>query len=248
MRAPSLTQHYGVLTPWERFALMVAADLRGDQLEFAQLSHFDPRPLGRRSECWPIAGGLDDLAASYIIGQLEIANDYWQIHSCLQADCRTASGKPSPRSVRRLQRVLRMFAYKAVLKADAWTRVCSELHIDGDALYAGAAGYQRVLEFLQTARSRAFAPDEAKRYVQQVNRKLQAAGEPTAPVEYIAPPVAAVAADMRRFLERAVASRGGPTPTPMASTDRAPPSTAGESIQSATDHEEHNNLVGIVSN
>jgi hypothetical protein len=69
MNTTALSHHYECLTPWERLPLMVAASLRGDELEADRLARKAPTSTFRVPNYRGLSEGLHQLVFLYLIGR-----------------------------------------------------------------------------------------------------------------------------------------------------------------------------------
>lgn len=206
MTAATLARYYDQLTPSERLPLFLAAWARGDTVERRRLAHSDSARLWRVSACWALAEGLDDLVAWYVITQLEIAVDYAALAGRLR--CYSFGNQSPKRAYLRgqLREALGILAYQAVLGADAWERVCSDLRVDADAVFGEVVGYRRVKRFIRRARKRAPGLKQALRDLRSLRRTVRSSAEPALPT------TPEVEAGMREIIEAAI-SRWAGAPT-----------------------------------
>ncbi len=131
MNMTGLAKMYDRLTRWERVALMLAAESRGDELEQNRLRQAAPVFVYRLPDYMLGEQFLNVLALIYITEQMEHVAGYWHaawwLHNPDQED-------PDPETWRYMVDV---HAYMFTINAEAWRRFCSELHIDAAALTAG---------------------------------------------------------------------------------------------------------------
>src|ERR1700680_3357005 len=73
MNTNGLIKHYDLLTPWERLPLTVAALARGDDVEVELLGRSAPKLGLRVGNYWGLLDGLNGLATTYMLRQLDAA-------------------------------------------------------------------------------------------------------------------------------------------------------------------------------
>jgi hypothetical protein len=94
----------------------------------------------------------------------------------------------------RLWGVARLTAYRLCVEADAWTRFCSEMHIDPEALLRDLPCYDTLQLTQKAARLFLWTAEEAAAYLRRVG---PADGQP--------PTVEKAAKAMRKFIDQRVA-------------------------------------------
>jgi hypothetical protein len=165
MNTNGLARHYKALTPWERLPLIAAASVRGDEVERDRLARSAPRHDFRVPDYWGLCEGLEELAALYLLRQLDLAALYWRVASSLGRRPLFRGGKRNRRRRQRLRNGLRMLAYCCATRADGWQLLCAGMHIDQEAVLDGMPGQETVLRMVEEARLAAFGPDEAAAYM-----------------------------------------------------------------------------------
>ena len=203
MTTNHLARYYQTLTPWERLPLIVAACERGDAVEEERVARSAPRHGFRVPDYWGLAEGLSDLAKLYLLEQLDAAALYWRLAGVLDQE---PLGRPTPEERQRDERrwqLLKMLAYRYVVRADGWRLLCQQMHIDPAVLLKELPGYDAVQQMEPVARQLAFSAEEALAFLRaQVEAVRPPEGE-TAAVqrEYKIDTAADVAQSMRAFLQ-----------------------------------------------
>jgi hypothetical protein len=144
MNTDHLVRHYEVLTPWERLSLLVAAWARGDTVEEDRLARAAPKNGFRVPDYWGLAEGLDDLVKLYLLKQLDLAALYWRLAGLLAQEPWERPSRQERRRDERRWRLLKMLAYRYVVRADGWRLLCAELPIDPEVLLKELPGYDAV--------------------------------------------------------------------------------------------------------
>jgi hypothetical protein len=183
--------------------LLVAASARDDAVERDRLARTAPKNGFRVPDYWGLAEGLDDLVKLYLLKQLDLAALYWRFAGLLEQE---PLGRPSRQERQRQERrwqLLKLLAYRYVVRADGWRLLCAELPIDPEVLLKELPGYEAVQQMEQVARLIAFSAEEALAF-------LRADAEANRPADGYSPAVrrefkmdtaADVAQSMRAFLQ-----------------------------------------------
>jgi hypothetical protein len=203
MNTDQLARHYETLTPWERLPLIVAACERGDAVEEERLGRSAPRNGFRVPDYWGLAEGLDDLAKLYLLEQLDLAALYWRFAAVLD---REPLGRPSRADRERDERcwqLLKMLAYRHVVRADGWRLLCSQMHLDPVVLLKELPGHDAVQQMEPVARLFAFSAEEALAFLRAQAEAVRPTEDETPAVrrEYKIDTAADVAQSMRAFLQ-----------------------------------------------
>ena len=112
-----LDKHYDKLTSRERFALVLAAEVRGDKAERRRLMD-SAREDGFRVPAY--RGYLEvfcEVAAQYVIDQLSTSLSRWMLLPLIDD-----AAEPDPRLVDRHA----LAPYEFTARRDAWQRLCTE--------------------------------------------------------------------------------------------------------------------------
>jgi hypothetical protein len=129
MNANGLARLYDRLTVWERIPALIAAQARGDDIEYRRLFDASPLRTWRFSEHLVAEQALNVLALIYIGEQLDAAASYFfDMYKMQDPD------DPCPED---WLIAAESCAYFLAANAEAWRRFCSELDIAPEALTAG---------------------------------------------------------------------------------------------------------------
>jgi len=194
MNTRALAKLYGLLTPWERLPLIVAAVERGDDAEADRLSRSAPRMHLALPDYHGLGDGLLLLSLFHVIGQLELGLQYWHT-SVLAAQWEEfVDDEEDKARAERMWDCTHLAAYRLCVEADAWKRLCADLQIDPEALLRDLPCYDTLRRTEEAARPLAWAPEEATAQL----RRLGAA-------DAEAPTVEQAARAMRAFIDGRVA-------------------------------------------
>jgi hypothetical protein len=203
MNTDPLARHYEVLTPWERLPLLVAASARGDAVEEDRLARAAPTNGFRVPDYWGLAEGLDDLVKLYLLKQLDLAAFYWRFAGLLERHSWDHPSRQERQRDERRWQLLKLLAYRYVVRADGWRLLCAELHLDPEVLLKELPGYEAVQQMEQAARLIAFSAEEALAFLRadaEANRPAED-NIPGVRREYQMDTAADVAQSMRAFLQ-----------------------------------------------
>jgi hypothetical protein len=193
MNTKPLGKLYDRLTPHERLPLMVAAADRGDEAEADRLARSAPRFACRLPDYHGLGEGLLLQLLFYMIAQLDRAAIYWHGTGLAEELSEFPIGKDDRARAKRWRKLLRLVAYNMVVEADAWKRLCAELHIDPETLLRDFPAYDTLRRSEEAARLDAYPPEEAAAARRSLG--LDAAKAPT---------VEAAVKAMREFLDSRV--------------------------------------------
>ena len=203
MNTAHLAQHYSALTPWERLPLLVAASARGDALEEDRLARAAPKNGFRVPDYWGLAEGLDDLVKLYLLEQLDLAAFYWRFAGLLEQEPWERPSRQQRQRQERRWQLLKMLAYRYVVRADGWRLLCAQLHLKPEVLLKELPGYDAVQQMEQVARLIAFNAEEALAFLRADAEASRPAEDQTPVVrrEYRIDTAADVAQSMREYLQ-----------------------------------------------
>lgn len=164
MNTNALAKRYNLLTPLERLPLIVAASVRGDELERDRLSHSAPRVLWKLSDYFPHAEALGSLALVHLADMLDQVAVFWKTLQVVETLSNTAA--PDDQFIAKLEEAACMMAFTLVLTVDGWAVFCRGLNIDPDAPLRDLPGYKTWTKAVEEARDLAFTREEATKYAQ----------------------------------------------------------------------------------
>jgi hypothetical protein len=153
-----LTRHYEKLTPRERFSLIVAAGIRGDEADREKLMRSAPKKAFSVPNHRGYAEGFADVGSLYVAQQLETGIWMWRVLAMIEGD-----QKDSPR----WEQCLAMFASRFLVWRKAWRMLCEEYGVDGDAVLSVHPTWKTVQQLAELAEILALSPDEAAVYVHE---------------------------------------------------------------------------------
>jgi hypothetical protein len=150
----SLSKHYGTLTAAERLSLMMAAGVRGDDVEHARLADAAPRVTRRVPHTFGRALAFLAVFSHHRMERLNLAALFFKASAL--AD--TTTGKFTAR----LRDAVRMYGYLVKANAEGWARFCAAEQLD-PALCEDMAPGEDVLEHAaREAEVVGFTEDEAR--------------------------------------------------------------------------------------
>jgi hypothetical protein len=167
MTTDALAKLYDRLTPLERLPLIIAATDRGDAVEADRLARSAPRVHVNLPNYHSLGDALMHMAVSHMIAQVEPILGFWLAAGMVLKLEASNAGKKEKTKRDQFWQGLRMAAYRICVGADAWRRLCGELHIDPETLHRDLPGYQTMQRTEETARHYAFTSDEAAAYLRQ---------------------------------------------------------------------------------
>jgi hypothetical protein len=191
VNANSVTKSYSLLTPEERFSLILAADGRGDEAERDRLAHSGGRILLSMQDHAPYAQAFDQLAWFTFIELLEEAARYMDAMARNQDHCEFCAAvgdddgetPDQPRGEQRdrplWQRSLDLAlaaGYTLRAKADGWKLFCERIKAPAFLVWRGFPGDDRLQRALALAEEAAFT---AEGFLCWLNR-IRPGGEPEA--------------------------------------------------------------------
>jgi hypothetical protein len=208
MNPAALARHYGVLTPWERLPLLVAALARGDDVESDRLIHSAPQQVFQAPNYWRLLDGFEGLVKLYLLQQLDGAAFLWRLLGALEQSLLFDAQRHRQRE-ERLWQMIKLEAYKIVVRADGWKLFCGELQVDAEVLLQKLPGSANLAHTEQQARLLAFTAKEAVEYLRKPFERGQSApGSESSRVarEYCLDTAADVARAMRETLNQHLSS------------------------------------------
>jgi hypothetical protein len=170
----SLAKHYGVLTPFERLPLIVAASGRGDEAEAMRLAKSAPRHVFKVADCYGLIQGLEGLANYYLMTQLDLAVHYQTALIGYEETSSSLQNRKAHAQADRLWKVAQLSAYWFFITADAWNLVCAELLIDPEVPLRDLPGFANLKRLEAVLRSSAFSAQEAVDYLAELHKRHNA--------------------------------------------------------------------------
>jgi hypothetical protein len=190
--ASAVTRQYGLLTPEERFRLILAAGARADEAEQGRLLSAGRRITLGLPDHAPYAHAFDELSVLVFIDLLDSAAGY--LEAFLQADSAELHGadavgedqgddeaegaeagaagtEPGGEGQSVVDRWLGVALASGLLlksKADGWKLFCARLNVPPFAAWAGLPGLARLERALALAEEAAFVPEGLVRWLNGV--------------------------------------------------------------------------------
>ena len=161
MNDKRLASHYDALTARERVSLLLAANIRGDEVEAGRLMESAPTMAYRVVHHHFLVEALYDLSLLHLARLLEATALILKADSLLVANERSPKKKPDREEFElRLLATMRKTATRIVVLQEGWQRFCAEMQIDADASLRGLPGCDIVESNMQRARRMALTEEE----------------------------------------------------------------------------------------
>lgn len=181
MNSKTIARHYGILTPEERFCLILAASGRGDEAETERLARAGPKITFSVRNHWPYSMAFQELTWLTFIEFLEEASGYLDANRMADdAFANSKSDVPKEDDAEdapeieeettgsaegqgpEWQRALRLvyatgFMFRT--KYEGWKLFCERLNIPPFLLWEGLPGLDRIQRARALAEKAAFTPD-----------------------------------------------------------------------------------------
>jgi hypothetical protein len=187
MRANAVAGHYALLTPEERFRLIVAAGARVDTAEQDRLAAAGRRLTLGVSDHFPFALAFNELALALFADLLAAAADYLEALHLADSLSPFADDEPSPGAESRgdesagaedgadrvttwgqsLDLALAL-GYTLKAKGDGWKLFCERMGVPPFAAWDGWPGCDRLHRALALAEDLAFSPEGMVRWLQRL--------------------------------------------------------------------------------
>ncbi len=145
MDTDRLARRYDVLGARERYALLVAARVRGDEVETERLLESAPTEQWRVPHHRDFADAISELALLHLARLLDAAALLWRAESLRSGnECFERKATARRARDRRLLATMRRLASRLVALREGWRQFCAELAIDPEALLRDLPGYASV--------------------------------------------------------------------------------------------------------
>jgi hypothetical protein len=155
-----LAKLYDRLTPAERLPLIVAASSRGDAAERQRLVQSAPRLDVRLADHVPLAEALHETAMFHLVALLDLTAKFWQAWG-LWGWSQVPQRHGRPMEETRLLGMAQLYAYHFTVHAEAWAKLCAELHVDPGALLDHLPGADIIQRTRERAKELAHTEEEA---------------------------------------------------------------------------------------
>ena len=217
MKTSLPAQNYSLLTPEERFHLILAASGRGDEVEKTRLVRAGDRIKLSMPDHAPWANAFNDLALLEFIELLEEAagyiNSFHPVHAKEQEEDDEDDGKQSLKDETKMDETIQdgdvtlALGYILRAKAEGWKLFCEKLNIPPFLYWEDLPGFKRLQIALDIATRAAFTPEGIVKWLNRVRK----AGEP----ELAKPPLSAdrLAAELEKAYRQRAQWWGGESPS-----------------------------------
>jgi hypothetical protein len=158
LNTKQLNRHYENLTPQERFSLIVAAGIRGDEADREQLVRSAPRKAFSVPNHRGYAEGFAEVGNLYVAQQLQTGVWMWRAMTVIES-----GEKDNPR----MEQCLAMFAHRFLVMQRAWRLLGEEYGVDGDAVLSVHPAWSTIQDLAELAEIFACSLDEAALWVSE---------------------------------------------------------------------------------
>jgi hypothetical protein len=136
MNTQGVARHYDKFTPRERFALLMAAAARGDEVELSRLLLTAPRKHYSTSDHHGVVQAFSWLSDYQFAALLELAALYFEAF----ADLRGSRKKDDEEA----WDIVMLLGYIFQTYLRGWHKFCADLHVDPEYLWQGRPGLSTV--------------------------------------------------------------------------------------------------------
>jgi hypothetical protein len=178
MKAPPLAKNYSLLTPEERFRLILAASGRGDEAERDRLARTADRINLSMQHHAPWMHAFSELSLFMFIELLEEAacylNSFRYLHSKEQEGSDEDDGELDPEEQAKIDEMIHdvdvtlALGYWVRAKAEGWKYFCEKLNIPPFLLWEDLPGFGRLQSALDLAKKTAFTPEGIVKWLNRV--------------------------------------------------------------------------------
>jgi hypothetical protein len=157
-----LAKHYGTLSPWERFPLILAASARGDAQERDRLAVSAPRVGLRVQDYFGLAVGFIELSNRQFLELLDLAATYLETMHL--------AGTIKGESAGRAWDAVLALGYLFNVQLAGWRLFCAEHRFDPDVCWSGLPGLDRLRRAEGVAKEAAFVAEGFARWGERSGR------------------------------------------------------------------------------
>jgi hypothetical protein len=159
MNTNRLARHYGLLTPPERLALILAAAARGDEVERHRLVTSAPKVCYRVGDYFGLAMAFDEVSNWHYLEVLHLAGAFLQALGC-------AETWEEGELAERVLNTARLLGYVLRASLAGWRRFCANHQLPAEVLWPLLPGWETVRQAEREAGRVAFTEEGALRYWQ----------------------------------------------------------------------------------
>ncbi len=161
MKTDQVARHYGTLSAWERFSLLAAARVRGDDVEATRLIRSAPQAEWRMPHHQPFAEAVCEVAMLHLLRLLDDVALLWRADSAYVAvqSCGESGPAHDARELGLLARMRRLATRLEVVQK-GWRQFCKDLRIDPELLLRDLPGYETARSTLEMAKTLALSAAE----------------------------------------------------------------------------------------
>jgi len=150
MNVNGLSKLYDRLKPAERLPLIVAAAVRGDEVERQRLALSAPKALYQVPDHFALGMAMQEVSTIHIVALLDLAANFWLWWGLWGWGEHPSRKKTAEREVRTFG-LVQWYAYQFTINDQAWQRLCAEMKIEAAAMLdfmPGANILQRTREHI----------------------------------------------------------------------------------------------------
>jgi len=153
MNITAITKHYDKLTINERFALMQAAIMRGDDADRDALARTAPRKRWEMPNTMGLVDAFEAAAEWHVMGLSAMRGDFYFLLSLVDEPIQLVHKKDKhPLDIDELMTKL---IHDILVTCEAWRRVCSDYGVDPSRILEGLPGVEPLELFEVTVQAAA---------------------------------------------------------------------------------------------
>ena len=153
MNITAITKHYDKLTINERFALMQAAIMRGDDADRDALARTAPRKRWEMPNTTGLMDAFDTAAQWHMMGLSAMRGDFYYLLS-LDDDLIRLVNKKDKQPLD-IDELMTKLIHDILVTCEAWRRVCSDYGVDPSRILEGLPGVEPLELFEVTVQAAA---------------------------------------------------------------------------------------------
>ncbi len=161
-----IAKHYACLTPWERFACVVAANVRGDNAERDRLVQSAPKKTYQLPHYFGLTDAMEIVGPYHLLEVLDSVVAFHIASGRLARDGYLGATEPESRTTDWWPS-MKLAAYVVTVRIDGWRQFCTQLGIDPEIALEPLPGYKKVKLTEKLIRQLAFTPEQATAWLQE---------------------------------------------------------------------------------
>lgn len=159
MTTNTLAKHYHTLSSAERLSLMLAAAVRGDEVEHSRLVDAAPRETWRVPHTFGRSLAFLAVFSQHRMEQLDLAALFFKTAALTEG--------ATEKLAKRLEGAKRLYGYLVGIYAEAWLRFCEAEGLDSAVCKSAAPGGMTLECAVGEAAVVAFTEEEAREYAKR---------------------------------------------------------------------------------